>query len=80
MQNGAASSPDSELKSETFALLFGLFLHTEEAAQWNGTLKHSQLRRSCSFSVSWHKALLTCVVAGSLREKLGVKKHHMNVT
>lgn len=35
MQSGAVSSPDSELKSETFAVLFGFFffLHTEEAVE-----------------------------------------------
>ena len=36
MQSGAASSPDSDLKSETFAVLFGFFyffLRTEEAVE-----------------------------------------------
>lgn len=32
IQGGAARSPDTELKSETFALLFG-FLHSEEAVE-----------------------------------------------
>lgn len=34
IRSGAACSPDAELKSETFALLFG-FLHSEEAVEQN---------------------------------------------
>lgn len=68
MQSGSACSPDSELKNETFAPLFG-FLHTkkeeEGAVKWD-VGKHSQHGVSCPFNVNWRKASQATVWQGVL--------------